>query len=154
MAKLKDKIVQDLHIRNRRASFEYQFLDKYTAGICLKGTEIKSLRLGKVNVDDAYCLFVGDELFVRNLHINEYEKGTRFNHDPKADRKLLLTRRELRKLAQALKNVGLTIVPTHIFISDRGFAKVDIALAKGKKLHDKRESIKERDVKRDLERGD
>jgi SsrA-binding protein len=153
MSKLKDKIVKNLSIKNRRASFEYSFLDKYTAGMCLTGTEIKSIRLGRVNLDDAYCLLLNGELFVRNLHVHEYEQGTRFNHDPKADRKLLLNKRELRRLGNELKNQGLTIVPTLIFVNDRGYAKMEIALAKGKKLHDKRESIKERDVQRELDRG-
>ncbi len=152
MSKLKDKIVKNLSIRNRRASFEYSFLDKFTAGMRLTGTEIKSIRLGKVNLDDAYCLLLNGEMFVRNLHVNEYAQGTRFNHDPKADRKLLLTKRELRKVENELKNQGLTIIPIHIFINDRGYAKMEVAIAKGKKLHDKRESIKERDVQREMDR--
>ncbi len=152
MSKLKDKIVKNLSIRNRRASFEYSFLDKFTAGMRLTGTEIKSIRLGKVNLDDAYCLLLNGEMFVRNLHVNEYAQGTRFNHDPKADRKLLLNKRELRKVENELKNQGLTIIPIHIFINDRGYAKMEVAIAKGKKLHDKRESIKERDVQREMDR--
>ena len=152
MAKQKDKIIKNLNIKNSRASFEYQFLDKYTAGIVLSGTEIKALRLGKANLQDAYCLFLDDELWVRSMHISEYEQGTRFNHDPKAERKLLLTKRELRKLRNALNDVGLTIIPTRIFINDRGLAKVEIALAKGKKLYDKREDIKEKDLRREMDR--
>jgi SsrA-binding protein len=153
MAKQKDKIIKNLVIKNNRASFEYAFLDKYTVGIVLRGTEIKSLRLGKANIQDAFCLFINGELFVRNLHITEYESsGAYYNHAPKQDRKLLLTKREINKLLTALNDVGLTIIPTRIFINEKGLAKLDIALAKGKKLHDKREDIKERDTKREIAR--
>lgn len=153
MGKQKDKIIKNLNIKNSRASFEYAFLDKYTAGIVLRGTEIKSLRLGKANLQDAFCLFVNGELFVRNLHISEYElSGAYYNHLPKQDRKLLLTKRELRKLATAMNDVGLTIIPTRIFITEKGLAKLDISLAKGKKLHDKREDMKEKDTKREIAR--
>ncbi|MEY4382892.1 MAG: hypothetical protein RI995_434 [Bacteroidota bacterium] len=148
----KDKIQKKVEILNRKASFEYQFLDTFTAGLVLSGTEIKSIRQGKVNLTDAYCLFHQDELFVRNMHISKYEEGTHYNHEPIRDRKLLLSKRELKKLLNELKNVGLTIIPTKLFISDKGYAKLNIALAKGKKLYDKREDIKERDVKRGLER--
>jgi SsrA-binding protein len=151
--KQKDKIIKNLNIKNSRASFEYSFLDKYTAGIVLKGTEIKSLRLGKASLQDAFCLFLGTELFVRNLHIAEYEQSSvYYNHQPKHDRKLLLTKREIKKIQLALKDVGLTIIPTRLFISDKGLAKIEIALAKGKKLHDKREDIKEKDTKREIAR--
>ncbi len=149
-----DKISKNFNISNRRAGFEYAFLEKYTAGIVLTGTEIKSIREGKVNFQDAYCLFLSDELFIRSLHISPYTEGTHYNHEPLRDRKLLLTRRELRKLASKLKDQGLTVIPVRIFSSDRGLAKIEIALAKGKKLYDKRETIKERDVKRDSDRGD
>lgn len=153
MAKQKDHIVNNLNIKNNRASFEYHLLDKYTAGIVLKGTEIKSLRLGKANIQDAFCMFIDDELYVRNLNISEYAQGGKYhNHPPKRDRKLLLTSKELRKIRQALNDVGLTIVPTRIFLSEKGLAKIDIALAKGKKLHDKREDIKERETNRELQR--
>jgi SsrA-binding protein len=149
MAKQKDKYIKNLSVRNKRAAFEYFFLDKYIAGVVLRGTEIKAMRLGKFNMEDAYCLFnEAGELIIRNLHIPEYELGNIHNHQPKADRKLLLTKRELKKLKNSLKDVGLTIVPTHIFINDRGLLKIEIALAKGKKLYDKRETIKERDLKR------
>jgi len=123
-----------------------------TAGIQLTGTEIKSVRAGKANITDAYCAFVKDELFVRNMHIDEYEQGNIYNHVPKRDRKLLLQRSELSKLKGKMKDKGLTIVPLQMFLSDSGFAKLDIALAKGKKLYDKRESMKDKDVKRDLAR--
>ncbi|ODS74808.1 MAG: SsrA-binding protein [Cytophagaceae bacterium SCN 52-12] len=149
-----DKISKSFNISNRRAGFEYAFLEKYDAGIVLTGTEIKSIREGKVNFQDAYCLFLDDELFIRSLHISPYTEGTHYNHEPLRDRKLLLTRRELRKLASKLKDQGLTVIPVRIYSSDRGLAKVEIALAKGKKLYDKRETIKERDVKRDADRGD
>lgn len=151
MADKSKKTVQ-LNIKNRRASFEYILLLELSAGIQLTGTEIKSIRAGKANITDAYCVFVKEELFVRNLHIDEYEQGNRFNHEPKRDRRLLLHRQELNKLRSKLKDQGLTIVPLQMYISESGFAKLDIALAKGKKLYDKRESLKERDVKRNMAR--
>jgi SsrA-binding protein len=123
-------------------------LETYTAGIVLTGTEIKSIRDGKVNLTDAYCFFQDDELIVHHLHISPYEKGTYANHNPTRDRKLLLTRRELKRLLVKLKDQGLTIIPTRLFINDNGLAKIEVALAKGKKLYDKRETIKERDQKR------
>ncbi len=145
-------IVKQVDIRNRRASFEYVFLEKYTAGIVLSGTEIKSARQGKVNLQDAYCLILNDELFIRQMNISLYTEGTHYNHEPLRDRKLLLTKREIKRLSEKLKDQGLTIVPIRMFTNERGFAKVEIALAKGKKLYDKRDSIKERDVERDLQR--
>ncbi|RIV27626.1 SsrA-binding protein SmpB [Fibrisoma montanum] len=145
-------ISKQVDIRNRRASFEYSFLETYTAGIALTGTEIKSVRQGKVNLQDAYCLFLGDELFIRQMNISLYTEGTYYNHEPLRDRKLLLTKREMRRLNEKLKDQGLTIVPVRLFTNDRGFAKLEIALAKGKKLYDKRESIKERDVEREMQR--
>lgn len=148
----KTEILKKVEIKNRRASFEYEFIDKYSAGIMLSGTEIKSIRQSKVNINDAYCLFLNNELFIRGMNISKYELGTDANHDPLSDRKLLLNKKELIKLTNKLKNVGLTIVPTKLFINDSGLAKVDIALAKGKKLYDKRDSIKDKDVKRDMER--
>lgn len=123
-----------------------------TAGIQLTGTEIKSVRAGKANITDAFCAFVKEELFVRNMHIDEYEQGNIYNHSPKRDRKLLLQRTELNKLRTKMKDKGLTIVPLQMFLSESGFAKLDIALAKGKKLYDKRESMKDKDVKRDMAR--
>ena len=148
-----EKIVKRVDIKNRRASFEYFFLDEYTAGLSLTGTEIKSIRQGKVNFQDAYCLFMDGELYIRSLHISPYTEGTHYNHDPMRDRKLLLTKREMRKLSENLKDQGLTIVPVRLFTSERGFAKLNIALAKGKKLYDKRDSIKEKDLKRETDRA-
>lgn len=142
----------NLNIKNRRASFEYSLLIEFTAGIQLTGTEIKSVRAGKANITDAFCAFVKDELFVRNMHIDEYEQGNIYNHVPKRDRKLLLQRTELSKLKGKMKDKGFTIVPLQMFLSESGFAKLDIALAKGKKLYDKRESMKDKDVKRDMAR--
>jgi SsrA-binding protein len=141
-------VSRTIDISNRRASFEYFFLETYSAGIVLTGTEIKSIRAGKVNLTDAYCIFLDGELFVHHLHISPYEKGTYANHNPVQDRKLLLKKRELKKLAAKLKDQGLTIVPTRLYINENGLAKIDIALAKGKKLYDKRDSIKERDLQR------
>lgn len=143
---------QNINIVNRKATFEFELIDKYTAGIMLTGTEIKSVRAGKVNMSDAFCAFKGDELFVRNMHISEYEQGNIYNHEPKRERKLLLQKRELRKLHGKVKEKGLTIIPVRMYISDRGLAKLEIALAKGKKIHDKRDSIKQKDLKRDMER--
>lgn len=146
----KDKKSSSLDIVNRKARFTYEFLSTFTAGIQLHGTEIKSLRDGKVNLSDGYCYFKKDELWVKNIHISEYSFGTYNNHDPMRVRKLLLHKRELRKLQNAVKEKGLTIIPFRIFINERGLAKIEIALAKGKKLHDKRESIKEREGKKQL----
>lgn len=143
---------RQVNIQNRKASHEYQFLDKYIAGIVLKGTEIKSIRLGKVNMQDAYCVFLNGECWVKSLHIAPYEMAGFINHEAKSDRKLLLTKKELKKLDQSHKETGLTIIPIRIFVNDRGLAKVQIALAKGKKLYDKRQSLKDKDMKRDMER--
>ena len=137
---------------NRRAGYEYAFLDKFTAGIQLTGTEIKSVRAREVNLSDGFCAFQNGELFLINVHIAEYVEGSYNNHLPKRDRKLLLTKTELRKMSNKLKDKGLTIVPISLFIAESGYAKVEIAVAKGKKTYDKRESIKERDVKRNMER--
>ena len=153
LAMAKDKIQKQIEIKNRRASFEFTFLDTFTAGLVLSGTEIKSIRQGKANLTDAYCIFFQDELFVRNMHISMYDEGTHYNHDPLRDRKLLLSKRELSKLLKELKNVGLTIIPTRLFISEKGYAKLNIALAKGKKTFDKRDNIKEKDIKRDMDRA-
>jgi len=144
-------IVNDVNIRNRRASYEYLFLDTYVAGIILKGTEIKAIRMGLVQISDSYCYFDNGELFVANLHISEYYKGTVNNHEPDRVKKLLLSRREINKLEDKLKDRGLTVIPTRLFTTDRGLVKLEIVLAKGKKLYDKRESIKDRDIKRDIE---
>lgn len=142
-----------INIQNKRARFEYELIEQYTAGLVLTGTEIKSIRMGKATITDSFCEFnEREELFVINMNIQEYAWGTHYNHRPKAERKLLMNKRELRKLEKEVKNVGLTIVPLRVFISDKGYAKLVIALAKGKKLYDKRETIKDRENKRDLDR--
>ncbi|MFM1875929.1 MAG: SsrA-binding protein SmpB [Bacteroidota bacterium] len=138
---------------NRKAKFEFSFIDEYTAGLQLFGTEIKSIRNKEVSIAEAYCAFKGDELFVLNMHIAHYEQGTYNNHEPKRERKLLLSRNELKKLQGKLKDKGLTIIPTRLYISDAGFAKLNIALAKGKKIHDKRDTIKDKDTKREVDRA-
>jgi SsrA-binding protein len=142
----------DINIRNRQASYEFELLDKYVAGIVLTGTEIKSIREGKVNLQDGYCYFNTGELFVRGVNITPYAQGTHYNHEAQRERKLLLKRMELKKLERKVEEKGLTLVPVRLFINDRGFAKLEVALAKGKKMHDKRENIKERDAKRELNR--
>ncbi|MFW5707752.1 MAG: SsrA-binding protein SmpB [Bacteroidota bacterium] len=142
-----------ISIRNKKASFEFFLLEKFVAGMVLTGTEIKSIRAGKASINEAYCAFVGGELFVRNMNISEYEYGTYHNHEPKRERKLLLTARELKKLESKLSEKGLTLIPTLLFINEKGLAKLEIALAKGKKLYDKRETLKQKDTKRDLERS-
>ena len=144
---------KNINIQNKKARFEYELLDKYTAGIVLTGTEIKSIRNSKASISESFCEFNDNgELFVVNMYIEEYLYGTHYNHMPRAERKLLLNKRELKKLNREVKNSGLTIVPLKLFINDKGFAKLIIALAKGKKLYDKRESMKDRDNKRDLDR--
>lgn len=150
--KEKDQIQKIINIKNRKASHEYQFVDKYVAGIVLKGTEIKSIRMAKVNMQGAYCLFINGECWLRDLHISPYSMAGFINHEAKTDRKLLLSKKELLKIEQKQKETGLTIVPTRVFVNNRGLAKVEIALAKGKKLYDKRQDLKAKDSKRDLER--
>ena len=142
----------NINIKNRKVSFEYELIEKLVAGMQLSGTEIKSIRNGKAGLNDAYCQFYGGELFAKNIHISEYEMGNINNHLAKRDRKLLLTKRELQKLERKLKESGLTIVPTRLFINDRGLAKLEIALARGKKIYDKRETLKQKDSKREIER--
>lgn len=154
MAEKKSRFTNKVNIRNKRASYEYEFIDKYVAGIMLKGTEIKSIREGKVNLADGYCVFLKDELFVKNIHISPYKQGTHFNHEPTRERKLLLHKRELHKLKQKSEEKGLAIVPIKLFTNVRGLAKLEIALARGKKLYDKRQSIKEKDLKRELKHLD
>jgi SsrA-binding protein len=146
-------MVQTIKIKNRKAFFEYFISDKFVAGIVLTGTEIKSIREGKVSLEESYCAFKEDELFVVNMHIAEYKFGTYNNHEPKHDRKLLLNRKELKKLNNKIKEKGFTIIPILLFVNEKGLAKLEIGLAKGKKLYDKRESIKTKDTKRDMERG-
>ncbi len=142
-----------VRIKNKKASFEYFLLEKFVAGMVLTGTEIKSIRAGKASIKEAYCAFHKGELFVRNMHIAEYAYGTYNNHEPKRERKLLLTSRELDKLESKLNEKGLTLIPVVLFINEKGLAKLEIALAKGKKLYDKRETLKAKDSKRDLERS-
>jgi len=149
MPKAKSKI----EIKNKRASFEYEFIESFTAGIVLTGTEIKSIRAGKASLTDSYCYFAGKELFVKNMHIADYWWGSFNKHDPRRDRKLLLTTKELRKLFRATREKGMTIVATRLFISEKGFAKLNISLAKGKREYDKRHSIKDKDLRREQERG-
>lgn len=148
----KQRFAKDINIRNRQASFEYELLDKFIAGIVLTGTEIKSIREGKVNLQDGYGYFNNGELFVKGVNISPYAQGTHYNHDATRERKLLLKRSELKKLEARSEEKGLTLVPTRLFINDRGFAKMEIALGRGKKMHDKRDSIRERDAKRELDR--
>ena len=147
-----EKISKEIHIRNKKASYEYEFIDKYEAGMQLKGTEIKSIREGRASIEEGYCAFKGGELFVFNINITPYADASFANHEPKRPRKLLLHRQEIDKLQKKKKDVGLTIVPTLLFISDKGYAKLNIALAKGKKIADKRESLKEKDAKRQMDR--
>ena len=147
-----DKRKVNINIKNKRATFDYVISDTYTAGIVLTGTEIKSIRLGKASLVDTYCVFTNDELWVKNMHVAEYFYGSYNNHTARRDRKLLLERKELRKLRQAVKSPGFTIVPTRLFINERGLAKLVIGLARGKHEYDKRESIKERDDKREMDR--
>ena len=147
------KAKSTIQIKNRRASFDYEFLETYTAGIQLVGTEIKSIRAGKVSLQDAYCFFVGNELFVRGMNIALYSWGSWGQHEPVRDRRLLLNRKELRHLQAEDKKKGVTIIAVKLFIAENGFAKLVIALAKGKKEYDKRQSIKEKDIRREMDRS-
>ncbi|MGZ3919521.1 MAG: SsrA-binding protein SmpB [Bacteroidia bacterium] len=146
------KLSNTINIENRRAKFDYQFLDKLIAGLVLKGTEIKSIREGKAGLSDSYCYFQNDELYVKNLHITEYSEASFKQHEPLRERKLLLSRQELNKLIKKVKDAGLTIIPVRLFINDKGYAKLEIALAKGKKLYDKRDDIKKKDIEREMNR--
>ena len=141
-----------INIKNRKAKFQYEILDKYTAGIKLAGTEIKAIREGKAGIAESFCEFHRGELYVINMHVEEYSNATHFNHNPKTERKLLLNKQELRKLEKQINQSGLTIIPLRLFINERGLAKLVIALCKGKKTHDKRETIKDRENKRRLDR--
>jgi SsrA-binding protein len=143
-----------LNILNKRASFEYHLVQKYTAGLVLTGTEIKSLRAGQANLSDAFCIVKDGELYVRNLHISIWKQGSYYNHEPMRMRKLLLKKSEIRKIKTKALERGFTIVPTKIFLSETGYAKMEIAVAQGKKSFDKREDIKKRDIERDLSRGE
>lgn len=142
-----------INIQNKKARFEYEIIDQFTAGIVLTGTEIKSIRNSKASISESFCEFnENEELFAVNMYIEEYAFGTRFNHQPRGSRKLLLNKKELSKLSKQVKNSGLTIVPLKLFINEKGFAKINIALVRGKKLYDKRETLKDRDNRRDLDR--
>lgn len=141
-----------INIKNRKATFNYAILDTYQAGIVLCGTEIKSIRLGKASLVDTYCCFIGGELWIKNMHISSYAFGSYNNHEILRDRKLLLERKELRKLERQVQNSGYTIIPLRLYINERGLAKLSIALAQGKKEYDKRQTLKEKDDKREMQR--
>jgi len=151
MGKAKEK--QQVQIRNKKASFEYFFLETYTAGIVLTGTEIKSIRAGKASLVDSYCFITNGEIWVKGMNISPYFYGSFANHEMKRDRKLLLTKREIRHLAEEIKGVGLTIVPTRVFIDANGRAKMMIALARGKKAFDKRQTLKDKEDRREIDRA-
>lgn len=146
------KLQQAITIRNKKASFEYNFISNYKAGIMLTGTEIKSIRDGKASLNEAFCIFMEEGLWIKNMHIAEYSHGSYNNHEPKRLRKLLLNKAELLKLQSKMKEKGNTIIPIQLFFNERGIAKIEIALARGKKMFDKREDIKKRDVQREMSR--
>ena len=141
-----------VEIKNKKAKFEFEFIETFTAGIQLFGTEIKSIRNNKASISEAYAVMVKNELFIRNMYVADYENGGHFNHESKRDRKLLLNKLELSKINKKIKNKGLTIVPTRLFISSNGWAKMNIAVAKGKKIYDKREDLKTKDINREIDR--
>ena len=147
------RLKSDVNIKNRRASFDYEILDRYVAGIQLFGTEIKSIRENKASLVDTYCQFIGRELWVKQMHIAEYRFGSYANHEAKRDRKLLMTKKELRKLEKQVKDTGKTIIPLRLFINDRGFAKMEIALCQGKHTYDKRQALRAADDKREVQRA-
>lgn len=153
MANKKSRFSSNINIRNKKASYEFQLIDKWVAGLALQGTEIKSIREGKASLQEAHCYFNGSELFVKSMNITPYAQASHFNHEPLRERKLLLKKKELEKLQTKSEEKGLTIIPTRLFINGKGLAKMEIALAKGKKLHDKRDSIKEKDLKREMDRA-
>ena len=144
---------KELNIRNKKARFEYHLEDVFNAGIQLSGTEIKSIRNGKASILEAYCVYSNSEVWIRNMHITEYENGSFYNHKPRADRKLLLNRKEIEKIEKFLKIKGNTLIPLKLFLSEKGRVKVEIACAIGKKLHDKRQDLKEKDDKREMDRA-
>ncbi|MEY3405879.1 MAG: SsrA-binding protein SmpB [Cyclobacteriaceae bacterium] len=148
----KERFSKQLNIRNRQANFEYELLEKITAGLVLTGTEIKSIREGKATLTDGYCFIQDGEAFIKGMNISPYEEGSYLNHEPARQRKLLLKKSEIQKLEKKSQEKGLTIVPLRLYISERGFAKVEIAIARGRKIHDKREHIRERESKRELRR--
>jgi len=143
---------KNINIKNKKAKFEFSLLAKYTAGVVLTGTEIKSIRLGQAHISEAFCQIVDNEVFLVNMHVNEYEFGTYTNHKPTRTRKLLLNKKEIKQMSKKIVEKGFTLIPLSVFISERGFAKVEIAIAKGKKIHDKRQSLKEKDNKREMDR--
>lgn len=146
------KFQNKVNILNRKARFNYELLDKYEAGLVLYGTEIKSIREGKASISDSFCQFINEELYVINMTVEEYFFGTRYNHPIKRERKLLLQKKEINKILRKTKETGLTIVPTRLYINEKGWAKIQIYIARGKKLFDKRESIKQRETKRNIDR--
>ena len=148
----KERFQQTINIKNRQAYFNYEILDKLVAGMALTGTEIKSIREGKVNLQDGFCYFNKNEVFAKGISIMPYTEGTYNNHEANRERKLLLKKSEIKKLESKVEQKGFTLLPIRLFINDRGLAKLEIAVARGKKMHDKREGIKERDVKRELSR--
>ena len=141
-----------INIKNKKARFEFEFIETYTAGIVLTGTEIKSIRASKASIGESYGVVSKNEIIIRNMYIQQYDNGTHYNHEPRRDRKLLLNRSEINKIDRKIKAKGLTLVPVSLFINKKGLAKLEIALAKGKKIHDKREDLKKKDAKRELER--
>lgn len=152
MAKEKPRFSNNIQIRNRKASYEFEFLEKYEAGMVLKGTEIKSIREGKASVQESYCYMSRGEMFIKGMTISQYRESSFNSHEPQRERKLLLKKKELEKIKTKIEEKGLTIVPTRIFINSRGFAKLEIAVARGKKLFDKRDSIKKKDQDKELKR--
>ena len=152
MSQKTTKFEKTVNIRNKKASFEFEFIDTYVAGLMLKGTEIKSIRESKVSLTEAFCMFLDGELYIRQMHISPYSMASSYNHEAVRDRKLLLQKKELAKLQTKSQEKGLAIIPVRIFINDRGKAKLEIALARGKKNHDKRQDMKEKDAKRELQR--
>ncbi|UXP30871.1 SsrA-binding protein SmpB [Reichenbachiella agarivorans] len=149
----KTRFSNAVNIQNKKARFEYEFIDKYVAGIVLRGTEIKSIKEGLASLQEAYCFVSNGELFIKGMHISVYAQGGVYNHEPLRERKLLLNKREIEKIQSKSDEKGLTLIPLRLFINPRGYAKMEIALARGKKIHDKRSSIKDKDVKRELERN-
>jgi SsrA-binding protein len=146
-------VQKQLNIQNKKARFEYHLLDKFVAGMVLSGTEIKSIRNGKASIQEAYCVFDKGELWIRNMHIADYENSSFYQHKPRADRKLLLNKQEINKIEKFLKVKGNTLIPLRLFLSEKGWVKIEIATAQGKKLHDKRDDLKEKDDKREMDRA-
>lgn len=144
---------KEVNIRNKKARFEYHLMDTYVAGMQLTGTEIKSIRKSKASILEAYCIFDRGEVWIRNMHITEYENGSFYNHKPRTDRKLLLNKKEIKQIEKFLTVKGNTLIPLKLFLSEKGWAKLEIACAQGKKLHDKRQDLKEKDDKRDMDRA-